>query len=443
MKKIISLLAAGLMFTGLYAQKKSASPIINSDKTVTFKLKAKHAEEVLLKGSFVPKPLPIKTPAGVWGKDGAFQMYKRNGVWTYTTKPLESEIYTYYFEVDGKRIVDTHNPDTIRDINNYLNRFVVEGGIADDYMPHDVPHGNIQAVWYDSSISWSPRRRMIIYTPPSYDPNGEPMPVLYLLHGSGGDEKSWLRLGKAAEILDNLISQGRCVPMIVVMPNGLADRAATPGEDPYSDEPATGNSVESMLGKTEKAFVPDIVTYVDAHYNTIKDKHHRAIAGFSLGGLHTLYISVNNPDVFDYVGLFSAQTTNALNDKRIDNAEKIAQGIGSVASILSMAKKSKKGEKVGKTAEKISRFTTGINDGDLSIYDNLDEKLKKQFATPPALYYIALGSDDFVKKLNDDFRLKLIDGGYKYVYRETDGGHTWENWRKYLVDFLPRLFDKQ
>ena len=94
----------------------------------------------------------------------------------------------------------------------------------------------------------------------------------------------------------------------------------------------------------------------------------------------------------------------------------------------------------GKIGEAISSYTDGISSGDLSIYNNLDEKLKEQFKTPPQLYYIAVGKDDFVKKLNDDFRLKLADKGYKYYYHETDGGHSWENWRKYLVDFLPRLF---
>lgn len=84
-----------------------------------------------------------------------------------------------------------------------------------------------------------------------------------------------------------------------------------------------------------------------------------------------------------------------------------------------------------------------MNEGKLDIYNNLDEKLKRQFANPPSLYYIACGKDDFVKKLNDDFRAKLDAGGYKYAYNETDGGHSWENWRKYLVDFLSQLFKNQ
>ena len=89
----------------------------------------------------------------------------------------------------------------------------------------------------------------------------------------------------------------------------------------------------------------------------------------------------------------------------------------------------------------MSSFKDGIDSGELSIYEDIDKKLKLQFKKPPKLYYIAVGRDDFVKKINDDYRLKLSDAGYKYTYRETDGGHSWENWRKYLVDFLPRLFN--
>ena len=434
---LIPLLALFLSFciTGnVYAQKRSKpfSPEIHQDNSVTFRLKNKHAEEVVLKGSFIPKSFPVRTPAGVFGKAGQWKMTKQDGVWTYTTKPLESEIYTYYFEVDGVRQTDPANPDTLRDIDNYYSRFVIPGGIADNYVVQDVPHGKVEKVWYASSIQGLPQRRMTIYTPSDY--NGDnALPVLYLLHGSGGDETAWIRAGKAVEILDNLIAQGKCEPMIVVMPNGIANRAAAPGEDPYSDEKASPTSIESMLGKIERAFVPDIVTYVDTHYNTLKDKHHRAIAGLSLGGLHTLFISANNPDMFDYVGLFSAQTTNTLSNKKIETAEQLAQSIEGMTSLIPFLGK-------GKIGERLTEWASGVKEGDLAIYDSLDEKLKNQFKTPPALYYIALGKDDFVKKINDDFRLRLSDAGYQYTYHETDGGHTWENWRKYLVDFLPRIF---
>ena len=138
--------------------------------------------------------------------------------------------------------------------------------------------------------------------------------------------------------------------------------------------------------------------------------------------------------IIDYVGLFSAQTTNTLNNKKIKKVGKIAKGIDNITSSVPFLGK-------GKLGKKLSSFKDGIDSGELSIYEDIDKKLKLQFKKPPKLYYIAVGRDDFVKKINDDYRLKLSDAGYKYTYRETDGGHSWENWRKYLVDFLPRLFN--
>lgn len=426
-----------LMGANSMAQKNSHQPQINHDNSVTFHLKAPKAQEVILKGSFLPKAKTYNTPAGVFGPEGKVNMRKEKGLWVYTTSILPSEMYTYIFEVDGVQQTDPDNPDSIRDVNEHLSFFIIEGGLADDYIYHDVAHGRVEKIWYDSSMKDMPRRRMSVYFPPQYDVNpSQHFPVLYLLHGSGGDEDAWEEKGRLPQIMDNMIATQRCVPMVVVMPNGIAFEAAAPGSDPNSDKSATATNVESMFGKIETAFVPDIVGYIEKNLRVNKEKSHRAIAGLSLGGLHTLYISANNPDLFDFVGLFSAQTTNALNDGRIKSAEQIAKKMGAIYDLLPKKTASKLGRK-------ISILTSSVNDGYLDIYANLDEKLKRQFQTPPQLYYIALGKDDFVKKLNDDFRLKLADGGYPYTYRETDGGHTWENWRKYLVDFLPRLFTKE
>lgn len=276
---------------------------------------------------------------------------------------------------------------------------------------------------------------MTVYTPSEYKTNPTKIfPVLYLLHGSGGDENAWEEAGRAIQILDNLISQGKAEPMVVVMPNGIVKYAAAPGYDPQSpNAKATAMNPESMLGIYESTFVPEIVSYIEANYRVKKDKANRAIAGLSLGGLHTIFISANNPDMFDYVGLFSAQTTNALNDNRINTLGGLATEVESLASKITFLNGTK-------FAKKVSGFASKFNDGRLEIYSKLDVKLKNQFANPPKLYYIAVGKEDFVKKLNDDFRAKLNAGGYQYTYNETDGGHSWENWRKYLVDFLPRLF---
>lgn len=438
MNKVMQKLAlASMVLSSVFitAAAQVVSPVVvHDDNTVTITVSFPKAENVLIKGSFLPKARTYRTPAGVFGKEGKEEMTNGgNGRWTFTTKPLSSELYTYNFEIGDADTFDISNPARDRDINTWLNFFIVPNGIADDYLTKNVPHGRVEAVWYKSSLPNIPKRRMMVYTPPGYSA-GVKYPVLYLLHGTGGDEKSWLGLGRAAQILDNLISEKRCKPMIVVMPNGIANRAATPGEDPYNDNPASLKAFESMLGLTESAFVPEIVKYVESHYSADPRKASRAIAGLSLGGLHTLYITANNPDEFDYVGLFSAQTTNGLTSSRkVNKVERLASSFDKITDTLPfLAKKGK--------MKQLDDYADMVNTGKLEIYDSLDAKLKRQFSDKPKLYYIAYGKDDFVKKLNDDFRAKLDDGGYEYVLNLTDGGHTWDNWRKYLVDFLPRLF---
>ena len=409
-------------------------PTVNDNHTVTFTLEAPDAKSVQIEGSFLPKVHQVRTKMGTFGKSQHPDMTKDGKVWTYTTKVLDSELYTYNFVVDGMRMLDPENTNVLRDVAEYSNYFFVTNGIADNYMVQDVPHGVVSHRWYPCSWEGMSQRRMTVYTPPTYDDNStDRFPVLYLLHGSGGDENAWIEAGRAAQILDNLIAQGRIKPMIVVMPNGIVDWQAAPGEDPdYNRKPSAMN-VRSMLGQYENTFVKDIVSYVDEHYRTIRQQNQRAIAGLSLGGLHTLFISANNPGEFGYVGLFSAQTTNTMNNRRLKRLGRVAGKLQKVFNKVPKLQNSKVGEKLDNLND---RFEAG----DMEIYGNLDEKLKKQFSSGLKLYYIALGKDDFVKKLNDDFRNKLDKAGYSYVYHETDGAHSWENWRKYLVDFLPRIF---
>ena len=349
---------------------KLSGMVLNADMSVTLKLHAPNSKDVYVKGSFLDRQFKVKTKAGSFGKAQKAKMKKYDGEWIYTTKPLKSEFYTYCFVVDGQEQLDPSNPYTIRDVNDYFNYFIVGGGIADNYLIQNVPHGHVEKVWYPSTLKGMSKRRMTVYTPSEYKTNTtKTFPVLYLLHGSGGDENAWEEAGRAIQIL----------------------------------------------------------------YRVKKNKANRAIAGLSLGGLHTIFKSANNPEMFDHVGLFSAQTTNALNDNRITTLGGLATGVQSLASKIPFLNGTK-------FAEKVSVFARKFNDGRLEIYSKLDNKLKNQFANPPKLYYIAVGEDDFVKKLNDDFRAKLNAGSYKYIYNETDGGHSWENWRKCLIDFLPRLF---
>lgn len=432
MNKVLILIFAFVSAISLFAETGNISPIINSDKSVTFRLKAPDADDVYIRGTIVPRRNLVKTEIGSLGREGKVEMEEDDDYWTFTTAPLSSELYTYNFEVDGERIVDPYNPNQFRDVANVLSYFIIPGGIADDYVDKDVPHGTVQKVWYPSSLNGMNKRRMTVYLPSSYTVYSQKRyPVLYLLHGSGGDENSWGDAGRAIQVLDNLIAEGRCEPMIVVMPNGNINLAAAPGEDPDNpDVKPKSNNTSSMLGQFESTFMNEIVGYVDSHYRTLSDKKHRAIAGLSLGGLHTLFITLNNPNDFDYIGLFSAQTTNALNDKRINGMQQIGEAWKQLKDIAPF---------IG--GGKVDRAISNMTSDNLDIYDDADNKLKSLFNASPELFYVAVGREDFVKKLNDDLRSKLNLIDAKYVYNETDGGHTWENWRKYLVDYLPRLFN--
>jgi enterochelin esterase family protein len=230
-------------------------------------------------------------------------------------------------------------------------------------------------------------RRMAIYTPAGYEQGKGKYPVLYLLHGMGGDEEAWLATGRLAEIMDNLIAEGKAEPMIVVMTNGCTKHVSAPG---YSHEGMWHPYMSgSMDGSFEHMF-PTIVEWVDDHCRTRAKSESRAIAGLSMGGFHSMQISMEYPTMFDYVGLFSAA---------------------------------------------IRRGKEGVD-----IYENFEEKLNRQFELKPELYYIAIGEDDFLYEENIAYRKMLDERGFDYRYVESGGGHVWRNWRIYITEFAQLIF---
>ena len=392
MKRLTALTVALLIGVTMFAQQALwgtapvVSPEIHDNNTVTFRFKAPKAVRVQLTGDFLPvqKNAKFETPGIVDLKEG------QEGVWEYTTpEPLKPELYSYSFIVDGLRMNDPANVYLIRDVSTLTNVFIIGGDRADFYKVNPVPHGTVSRIWYDSP-ALGLERRMTVYTPAGYETSGKRYPVLYLLHGMGGDEEAWISLGRTAQILDNLIAQGKAKPMIVVMPNGNASQEAAPGESSRGMVPPTMQLPKTMEGSYEQAF-PEIVKFIDKNYRTIKSKSGRAIAGLSMGGFHSLHISKQYPDMFNYIGLFSAAI--------MPNKE--------VSSL---------------------------------IYENMEEKLKVQFDKNPALYWIAIGKTDFLYKANEEHRKLLDEKGYKYTYYESDEGHIWKNWRIYLTEFVPMLF---
>ncbi|WP_303207055.1 esterase [Bacteroides oleiciplenus] len=396
MKRFTILAAALLMCVATFAQEALwgigplVSPEIYDNNTVLFRLRAPKAVKVQITGDFLPKQ-KVKTPNGEYEIPGIVDLTEgKDGVWEYTTpEPLKPELYSYSFIVDGLRMNDPANIYLIRDVATLTNVFIIGGDRADLYKVNQVPHGTVSRIWYNSP-TLGMERRMTVYTPAGYETDGKRYPVFYLLHGMGGDEEAWISLGRTAQILDNLIAQGKAKPMIVVMTNGNASQEAAPGESSLGMMPPSMQLPKTMEGSFEQAF-PDVVKFIDKNYRTIKNKSGRAIAGLSMGGFHALHISKQYPDMFNYIGLFSAAI---LPNKNVVSP----------------------------------------------IYEDLEGKLRTQFAKKPSLYWIAIGKTDFLYKANEDFRKLLDENGYKYTYYETNEGHIWKNWRIYLSEFAPLLF---
>ena len=258
------------------------SPVVNDDNSITISLFAPNAEKVELTGNFLyaGKDTPDKYADGDWRPQ--LMNKDANGRWTLTTPPLKPEFYSYNLIVDGVKITDPKNIYTVRDIGNRYSVVLVGGGVDGLYAVKNVPHGTVRKVWYDSPTAGL-QRRMTVYTPAGYETSKRSYPVLYLLHGMGGDEDAWDELGRATQILDNLIAEGKAEPMVVVMPNGNISQEAAPGEGSKGLVVATTQYPKTMDGNFEKAF-PDIIQFVEKTYRVKKDKANRAIAGLSMGG---------------------------------------------------------------------------------------------------------------------------------------------------------------
>ncbi|WP_297337135.1 esterase [Algoriphagus sp.] len=386
---LLAFCLSGFAQEALFNAQQLISPEVHEDKTVTFRLFAPDADVVEVTGDFLPT-VKVETPRGPMDGPGKAKLTKdENGVWSLTTDTLGPELYTYSFLVDGFKTTDPNNPFLIRDVGTATNIFIIGGGHADLFLTHDIPHGAVTRRWYDSP-GLNMDRRITIYTPPGYEKSTETYPVLYLLHGAGGDEEAWINLGRTAQILDNLIAQGKAKPMIVVMPNGNVIQDGAPGEGSKNFYKPTFMIPNTMDGTYEGAF-EDIINFVESNYRVKADKAHRAIAGLSMGGYHTLHISRYYPNTFDYMGLFSA----AIMPRE---------------------------DATGK------------------VYSNFDETLQAQMDNGYELYWIAIGKTDFLYEANTEYRAKLDAMNMPYEYVESEGGHTWRNWRVYLSQFAPLLF---
>jgi len=365
------------------------SPEINSDNSVTFRVYSDDAQTVTVSGEwqqgFAAREALVKNDTGM------FEL---------TVGPLEPELYGYTFTVDGVNTIDANNVQLRRDGARYQSFFIIPGPESDLYFhKHDVPHGTVTKIWYRSDVL-DMDRRLYVYTPPGYESGKEKYPVFYLLHGAGGDEDAWTNMGCTPQIMDNLIAQGRSKPMIVVMTNGNANQAGAQNEvPPVPMEGEQGMAAyQRYAGKFEEHLVKDVIPFIENNYRALTGKENRAIAGLSMGGMHTQTITNDNPGMFNYIGVFSMGIMSFRGQEQDEEA-----------------------------MERIEK--------------ERNEKIQALKKSGYELYWIACGKDDFVYQGVITLREILDKNDFEYVYRESTGGHTWANWRIYLSEFAPMLFE--
>ena len=370
MKRLMTLLAAAFMVLAVNAQELANFQRVNvvspevKDGQVTFRLKADYATDVQLYGSWMP------------GYGDRIQLKRGQGyVWEVTIPAPTPEIYTYNFFVDGVSVSDPTNVLMQRDGTRYLSMLLIDGERSENYKEAN-KRGSVSHVWYDSELLGS-NRRMTVYTPYGYETSKKTKyPVLYLLHGGGGDEEAWSSMGRAAQILDNLIEKGLAEPMIVVMPNGNPGQQAAVTLNLDTKQVQTPNAYVTSL-------VKEIIPFIEKNYRAIPKKEARAIAGLSMGGGHTTSATMLFPGVFDY----------------------------------------------------ICPMSCGLRDG-----ENVDAQMQGIKKAGYKLYWIGCGTDDFAWPGTETMVEILKRNGMEHTLFASDGGHVWYNWRYYLNTFAQLLF---
>ena len=382
--RVLSAFSFLLLLTPAHAQRGQApgrgaappavvSPEIGSDRRVTFRLYAPTATAVTVNGE--------------WSGGNNVAMTKdADGVWSVVTGPIAVEAYFYSFTVDGARIDDPANPRR--------NVLFLPGPETSAYAIKDIPHGDIREVWY-SSPTMKTRRRMLVYTPPGYDRSKDSYPVLYLLHGWGGDEEEWTNAGFLPQIMDSLLADRKITPMLVVMPNGHPDEPAAPHVLPENRRSTLPNAQVSEMHTrlSSQGMLDDVMPFVEANYRAKANRENRAIAGLSMGGEQATFIGLNHLDRFAWVGSFSG-------------AFVMLPGRGAPATIA----------------------------------DNFPQ-LTAAATKPLRLLYFSCGTDDSLIAVNRDMKAWLKSKQIGFVDIETPRyAHVWRYWRVSLLDFAPRLF---
>ncbi len=372
--KITSTIICLFLFIGSYGQELAnfrRAPVISpeiGEKTVTFRISAPQAKLVRLYGSWMRS------------FDSSVNMNKDTaGIWSVAVAKPSPELYTYNFIVDGLTVNDVNNVFLQRDGTRYLSVLLVPGDLTANYFEAS-KRGNLRKVWYNSPTIGT-TRRMYVYTPYGYETSSESYPVLYLLHGGGGDEDAWATMGRACQILDNLIEKKLAVPMICVMPNGNPSQEAA--RTTLIPEKTLDRNAPGFANLYVNSIVKDIIPYIEKNFRVISKPEARAVSGLSMGGAHTLSVTNEFPGVFGY----------------------------------------------------ICPLSMGIRDN-----RDIDAKLQGVKKAGYKLYWVGCGTEDFVWEMAKSLDAALTRNGLEHTFLVTGGGHTWSNWRVYLNTFGQLLF---
>jgi enterochelin esterase family protein len=344
------------------------SPEIHADGSVTFRLAAPEARRVLVQREGFKD--------STMSQDG-------QGIWTFTTRPLEPDIYTYAFVVDGLRVTDPSNAFLKYSLLSNESMVEVDGTNAMPWQIQAVPHGRLHRHFYRSAVCGDDRD-FIVYTPPGYDPVlHKYYPVLYLLHGYSDDATAWTGAGRVNVILDNLIARGQAKPMLVVMPLGYGTMDIVKGGWDRVHDP---DLARRNLEKFSESVLAEVMPQVEEQYRVKSGSPHHAIAGLSMGGAEALFIGLNHPEKFAWIGAFSSGGLEATN-----------------------------------FPVRYPQLTADVN-----------KKLK--------LLWISCGREDDKVAGSRQFCEWLAAKDIRYAWVETPGGHSYRVWRRNAAQFLPLLF---
>ncbi len=366
---LLLLLGTAVLAAGLFGAPRSQSPEIHPDFRVTFRFVAPGATAVALDLEGEPRTALQKDD---------------HGVWSVTVGPLQPDLYSYNFLVDGATVMDPLNWRIIPNLLGSASQLEVNGASPQDWELKPVPRGVVHRHPYHSAVVGD-NRDFYVYTPPGYNPAGKQRyPVLYLLHGYSDDASAWTHVGRVNVILDNLLAAGKVHPMVVVMPNGYGAPEIVFGPEGGLDD---DNLRKRSYDRFREALFTEVMPQVEREYRVAPKREDRAIAGLSMGGAESLYTGLNAGDKFAWIGAFSSG---------------------------------------------------GMKDRFDEYYPNVDATTNQRLR----LLWIACGTNDDLLALNRQLKGWLKTKGVHFTDIETPGEHSWRVWRRNLRQFLPLLFRK-